>query len=184
MLGNVRFTCNFQAHPSFANTYHCFDHRMTFHQTLANRPIKSRISGLPGPVSVNYLHMLSKQDNHTSVGFPLANVLRGLSSTGGLGSPRFLWLLLRTVVPCDGLDEWMCFQLLRPAINATLDHFNPILQYTITLAGASCAQISHAWALFRVLLFTGCYEVAFASQCLNVSPSVVVATTSNNARSL
>lgn len=68
---NVRFTWIFQAHPSFANTYHCFDHRMTFHQMLANRPIKSRISGLPRPFSVNYLHMLSKQYNHTSVVFPL-----------------------------------------------------------------------------------------------------------------
>lgn len=185
MFRNVRFTWTFQAHPSFANTYHCFDHRMTFHQTLASRPIKSRISGLPRPFSVNYLHMLSKQYNHTSVVFPFANVLRGLSSTGGFGSQRFLRLLLYVVVPRDGFDEWMFFQLLRPAINATLDHFNPTLRYVIMLAGAFvCAQGSRAWPVFRVLLFTARYEVAVASRCLNVVPTVVTATTQNNVRSL
>lgn len=78
----------------------------------------------------------------------------------------------------------MFFQRLCAAINATLDHFNPTLHYTIMLASALCARSSHAWPVFRVLLFTECYEIAVASQCLNVAPTAVTATTQNNARTL
>lgn len=160
---------------------------MTFHQTLANRPIKSRISGLPRPVSVNYLHMLSKQYNHTSVVFPLLMfyvACRALVAPGLKGFCGYCSTLLFLVTALTNVF----FQLSRPTINATLDHFNHTLHYAITLAGALCvcvrAKFSCTASFPRFITHRERYEVAFASRCLSVSLTVVMATTQNNARSV
>lgn len=135
---------------------------MTFHQLLANRPIKSRISGLPRPVLVNYLHMLS---NHTSVVFPLLMFYVARRAPVASGLKGFCGYCSTPLHRCDAFDKWVFFQHLCAAINATLDHFNPTLHYTIMLAGAfvctkfSCMASFPCFIIHRVLWNCGCVSM-------------------------